>query len=430
MFVHVVKSGETLFSIANRYGGTAERIRAANDLQGDQLIPGMSLLIPAGPRSTLEPYKIREGDTLDTISGQLGVPPHIIQAVNERLDEQNLVAGETIWLPVPLRAEKTIDVNAFMIPTGGGIDQEILLDAADCLTYLSVFHRSVNPDGTLSDIPDDKLIDWVKAEHVAPLLTVTNFEGDRFSPDLAHVILQDANIRRQTIENIVNLAKTKGYQGVNIDFEHLHPEERDSFNCFVRELAEASASEGLPITVTLGPKTADDPNNPWMGAFDYRTLGGLADRVILMTFEWGWVGGPPMAVAPLNMVRRVLDYATTVIPSDKILMGIALYGYNWPTPYEEGNRATGISPKAAVEQAIRAKGHIHFHAESAAPMFMYRGPRNEMRQVWFEDARSVLAKFHLVRELELGGISYWMLGNPFPQNWTLLHSTFQIRKPD
>lgn len=428
MFVHVVKSGESLFSIAKLYGGTAERIRAANELQGDSLIPGISLLIPAGPRSTLRPYEIQSGDTIDQIAKQVGVPPHIIQAVNDRLDEPNLTAGATIWIPALMRSDRAIDVNAFMIPIGSEADSEILADAADCLTYVSLFNYHVNRDGTLSEIPDGKAITASRAEKVAPMCTVTNFDGTRFSSDLARLIIRDDELKERTIRNVLDVVKSKGYRGVNMDFEHLYPEDRESYNSFIQRLVAEAHPNGIPVAVTVGPKTSDDRTNPWMGAFDYRALGNLADQVILMTFEWGWVGGPPMAIAPLNMVRQVLQYATTVIPPQKIMMGMALYGYNWATPYEKGQRAAGISPKAAVDQAIRAKGHIHFHPESAAPMYSYRGPRGETRQVWFEDARSVLAKFHLVHEMGLRGISYWMLGNPFPQNWTLLTSIFQIRK--
>jgi spore germination protein len=428
MFVHVVKPGESLFSIAKRYGGTTERIRAANELEEDRLIPGMSLLIPAGPRSTLRSYTIQEGETIRQIASHVGVPPHIITAVNDRLNEENLEPGTTIWVPSPLRSTRTIDINAFLIPTGGEADSEILKDTADCLTFVSLFNYRVRPDGALSGIPDERALAKCIEEKVAPLLTVTNFDDTRFNPDLARSVIANPTLRLRLITNLVETALKKGYRGINVDFEHLHPEDRNVYNRFISQLAERSRSFSIPVTVTLGPKMADDPKNPLMGAFDYRILGDLADQVILMTFEWGWVGGPPMAIAPLNMVRQVLEYAAEVIPPDKIMMGMALYGYNWPTPYQEGNRAAGISPKAAVEQAIRSQGHIHFHQEFAAPMYTYRGPRQELRQVWFEDGRSMLAKFHLVDEMGLKGISYWMLGNPFPQNWSLVSSTFAIRK--
>lgn len=428
MFVHVVKPEESLFSIAKLYGGTAEWIRTVNELEQDRLIPGMSLVIPAGPPSTLGTYTVQQDDTIEMVARKFRVPPRVIQAANERLHKEELQVGQTIWLPQPVTKQRMVEINAYMIPIGGNTDWEIVEDVADDLTYLSVFSCRVQPDATLVEIPDKQVLAASKAGHVAPLLTVTNFDGSNFNPDYARVILKDERVRRIVISNLVARAKEKGYYGINVDFEHVHPDLRDSYNRFIRELAEAAKARNLTISVTVGPKMADDPNSPWVGAFDYRTLGQYADHLTLLTFEWGWAGGQPMAIAPLNMVRQVLAYALTEVAPEKIMMGMALYGYNWAFPAEEGSRAVGISPKSAMDLAVRHQTHIHFPTESAAPMFTYGDSRSQMRQVWFEDARSVLAKFHLVQEMGLRGISYWMLGHPFPQNWALLRGTFQIQK--
>ena len=63
---------------------------------------------------------------------------------------------------------------------------------------------------------------------------------------------------------------------------------------------------------------------------------------------------------------------------------------------------------------------LHF---TATPM--HEGRNHE---VWFEDARSAQAKFDMVKDYNLRGISYWVLGYPFPQNWLLLEDNFTIRK--
>lgn len=428
MFVHVVKPDETLFSIAKQYGGTAEWIRAVNELEDDRLIVGMSLVIPAGPPTTLRTYRIQQEDTLETIARQFRVPPRVILAANERLAETSVPIGESIWVPQPLANPRTVEVNAYMIPIGGNIDWEVIEDAADDLTYLSVFSSRVQPNGSLTEMPDRQALVAAKAGKVAPLLTVTNFDGSHFNPDYARGILKDERVRRIVISNIVARAKERDYQGINVDFEHLQPDLRTDYNRFIQELAEAARQQNLSTAITVGPKMSDDPYNPWIGAFDYRFLGQHVDHMTLLTFEWGWAGGQPMAIAPLSMVRQVLEYASTEVPPDKLMMGMALYGYNWTFPVEEGSRAIGISPKTALDLAIQHRTHIHFQTESAAPMFSYGDSRNQARQVWFEDARSVLAKFHLVQELGLRGISYWMLGHPFPQNWALLQGTFQVRK--
>lgn len=55
-----------------------------------------------------------------------------------------------------------------------------------------------------------------------------------------------------------------------------------------------------------------------------------------MTYEWGFTYGPPMAVAPLNAVERVVQYAVSRIEAGKLLLGFPNYAYDWTLPYEAG----------------------------------------------------------------------------------------------
>lgn len=149
---------------------------------------------------------------------------------------------------------------------------------------------------------------------------------------------------------------------------------------------------------------------------------------MLMTYEWGYSQGPPMAVAPLNMVRRVVDYAVTEIAPEKISLGIPNYGYDWPLPYERGvTRAKTIHSLEAVQIAIDHGSDIYFDAKAASPYFYYwqYGIRHE---VWFEDVRSIRAKFGLIKEYGLSGAGYWQLMNFFKANWLMLEELFQVER--
>ncbi|WAH38157.1 glycosyl hydrolase family 18 protein [Alicyclobacillus dauci] len=138
--------------------------------------------------------------------------------------------------------------------------------------------------------------------------------------------------------------------------------------------------------------------------------------------------GPPMAIAPVNQVRAVLDYATSVIAPEKILMGMSLYGYDWPLPYVKGRtRASGISNNDAQNLAITEQSPIHWDRESASPWFEYM-VGSVRHIVWFDDALSAAIKLSLVDEYGLRGVSMWVLGNEFPQVWNLLQDEYNIRK--
>jgi spore germination protein len=146
-----------------------------------------------------------------------------------------------------------------------------------------------------------------------------------------------------------------------------------------------------------------------------------------MTYEWGYSGGPAMAVSPIDQVRRVLEYAVTEIPSNKIMMGQNLYGYDWTLPFVQGSVAKAVSPQQAIQLAASHHVPIQYDTKAQAPFFRY-SDAGKQHEVWFEDARSIQAKFNLIKELNIRGMSYWKLGLAFPQNWLLIVDNFTVTK--
>lgn len=158
-------------------------------------------------------------------------------------------------------------------------------------------------------------------------------------------------------------------------------------------------------------------------------IGGPSDR--LFYCHWllcPYTYGPPMAVAPLNKVREVINYAITEIPPEKIDVGIPNYGYDWTLPFVRGeSKARTIGNIEAVEIAIANQAVIQFDETAMSPYFNYEQNGVE-HEVWFEDVRSMQAKFNLVTEYGLRGMGYWQIMKLFRANWLLLADTFDIRK--
>lgn len=136
-----------------------------------------------------------------------------------------------------------------------------------------------------------------------------------------------------------------------------------------------------------------------------------------------------MAVAPINQVRRVVEYAVTEIPPEKIDLGIPNYGYDWPLPFERGvTAAVTIGNVEAVRIAIDQGVPIEFDRLSASPFFLYAMLGVE-HEVWFEDVRSLQQKFDLMEEFALGGCGYWQIMRWFRANWILLDKNFALKSP-
>ena len=422
MIIHVVKRGEALWQIADRYNVTIEDIVNLNKLNNpDILLPGHALLIPTGRQT----YTVQKGDTIWQIAQKYGVSPQNLLWENRILNPDLIYPGYV--LTIPQKPKPEIDVNAFTYFLGSEA-VPIVRDAGPYLTYLSPFAYLINEDGSLVSIADEAAIAEAYSQGVVPMMSLVNFTVNVAGENLAHLVLNNPDTIDTLQENIINTMREEGYQGLNIDFEYVLPEDREAYNNFLESTVNRLHEEGFFVSTSLAPKLSGEQVGLLYEAHDYPAHGRLADFVVLMTYEWGWRGGMPRAISPLNEIRRVLDYAVTVIPRDKILMGFQIYARDWKIPFQEGDEAATISVQDAINLAYEHMAEIYYDYVSQSPYFHYRDAEGNAHEVWFEDARSAQAKFDTVKEYGLRGISYWGLGYEFPQNFPLLADNFQIRK--
>jgi spore germination protein len=178
----------------------------------------------------------------------------------------------------------------------------------------------------------------------------------------------------------------------------------------------------------LAPKTSDDQPGALYEGHDYALLGEAADAVLLMTYEWGYTYGPPMAVSPIKPVRDVVDYALTRIPAEKILLGISNYGYDFTLPYIQGvSRATSLSTRRAFTLASQKGAEIFFDDTVLAPYFDYTADDGSSHRVWFEDVRSISARLRLMAEKSLRGALWWNLNRENNQSLIAINDLINIK---
>ncbi len=375
-------------------------------------------------------YTVKPGDTVDRIAGAYGIAPDTIIYNNQLSYPYRLAVGQALLLSTGESAQ-----DRRIVVTGGYaypfIRRFTLTETLPYLTGLFVFSYGFTAAGELVPpaVDDEWMIALAKENHTAPILTLTPFGPDgMFNNNLITVLVNDMEIQQTFLAHLVQTVEEKGYEGVDIDFEYILAEDRIPFAEFVANVRTAINSIGYPVSVALAPKTSDDQPGLLYGGKDYGLLGEAADSVLLMTYEWGYTYGPPMAVAPIHKVREVVDYALTRIPAEKINLGIPNYGYDWTLPYERGtSMARTISNTEAVEIAIANNAVIQFDQTSMSPYFRYE-QEGRLHEVWFEDVRSLTEKFALIQEYRLRGGTYWQIMNLFRANWLLLADTFYISK--
>lgn len=428
MQIHVIQRGESLWQLAQGYNSTVQAIIEANQItEPERLVEGQTIVIPIAGSF----YWVQPGDTLFSIGQRVGISYLTLAQINQIDPNTPLMPGMRLYIPpMPKREAET---NAYIEPRGTTVSPELLADARQAgpyLTYLAPFSYEVRRDGTLDPQPLQGIPEVALETGASLMMVITNLEEGQFSGELGRDILQSEAVQDLLLDNIIAEARRVGrFTDVHFDFEFLPGDQRVAYNNFLRKAARRLRQEGLLISSALAPKTRRDQPGQWYEAHDYRAHGEIVDFVVLMTYEWGYSGGPPMAVAPIGPVEEVIQYALTEMPASKIMMGQNLYGYDWTLPFVPGGEyAKAISPQQGIELAKRYNVPIQYDYEAQAPHFDYVDEQGRSHKVWFEDARSIQAKFNLIKRLGLRGISYWKLGLPFPQNWLLIGENFEVVK--
>lgn len=420
-----MQQGDNIYSIAKRFNVPAQKVLSDNRIENPlQLVVGQSLVINTDNLK----HTVSPGESLYTIAFRYGTTIPAILAVNPGLTTSSVLQpGQIINIPVSGAKLGTIDVNGYALMPD--ISSNVYAATLPHLTYASLFSYQVKPDGSLTPIEDTPLIQTARQSGVAPMMVITNIKpGGGFDSDLAHTILTDEGVQETLLQNVIKTLQSKNYFGLDIDFEYIFPDDREAYNSFLRKVTETLHPLGYTVSTALAPKTSADQKGLLYEAHDYPVHGELADHVILMTYEWGYLRGPAQAVAPADKVEQVLQYAVSVIPSKKILMGMPNYGYDWTLPFVKGSTARPVTNQEAVNLAAKVGARIWYDMKAQAPYFHYYDDQGREHVVWFDDARSIQARLKLVNKYKLGGVSYWTINSFFPQNWMVLESMYNVRK--
>ena len=378
----------------------------------------------------MEIHEVKQGDTVDTIAAFYGVSPASVIYDNQLAYPYALAVGQALLISTSPVSEPTFSAysGGYAYPF---IEEMVLQETLPFLSYLFIFSYGFTTEGELvpPTLDDQFMIQWAYRLGARPILTLTPFGPDgMFNNYLITTMVNDEVVKNRLFQNLLAAMNEKGFQGVDVDFEYILSADRVPFADFVADLKSFLAPYGYTVSVALAPKTSDDQPGLLYEGKDYGLLGNAADWVLLMTYEWGYTYGPPMAVAPINKVIEVVNYAVTRIDPSKIHLGIPNYGYDWPLPYEKGvTKARTISNTEAVQIAIRAGVPILFDETAMSPYFTYteNGIRHE---VWFEDVRSLTEKYSLLPSYQLRGISIWQIMKLFRPAFLLFQDMFRIQK--
>ena len=429
MQIYTVAEGDSIYSISRLFGTPASLIISDNELADPtQLAIGQSLLI----RQPTTVYVAQNGDTVSSVAEKYGSTAWELWRQNPALGGRgDLYAGENLVIYAEAPAYGPLVTNAYVYPF---VDQETLRKTLPYLTYITIFTYGIRSDGTLiapgNDTAEADIISIAREYGTRPLMMLSTLTEDGFfSNELAGYVLGNADVRDTVVRNVADTVERLGYAGVDIDFEYLGADNASAYSDFVQEVNDALKARGdYVVWVALAPKSSPDQAGLIYEGHDYAALANAADRALLMTYEWGYAFGAPQAISPLSQVRRVVDYAVSVAPPDKYMLGMPNYGYDWALPYVMGEtEAEAISSAEAPRRAFERKARIMYDEAAASPYYSYYQNGKE-HIVWFEDARSVYAKAGLIYDAMLYGAGIWNGMKFWSPLWLILNGLYEIVK--
>jgi spore germination protein len=422
MEIYIVQIGDTIYSIAEKFGLDADRLIYDNNLSGpDQLVPGQALVI-AFPKQS---HVVQQGDTLQSIADYYNISPMQILRNNPFLfDREYLYPGEL--LVISYHTDGKITTNGYTFPF---INRNALKKTLPNLTYLSIFNYRLLENFDIYTYEDDtELIGLSKEYQTIPLLLVSvlTLQGE---PDIntAYRILLDEEGQSIIIDKFVDIMKSRGYRGANIVINLLNQSNQSLIQNYIKKIYERLHQENLLLILTIN--FTDDLLNE---NIDYSQFNSYVDAMAFIQLKWGKREGPPGPVSNIQTTEKLINQVLTYIPPEKLSIGESIIGYDWQLPYiPYVTSIVALRMDAVYDIALEHNSVIQFDENTQTPYFMYiKGGVNlpSIHIVWFVDARSIQAQLKFIKRSGISGSSVWNIMFFNPKLWIIFNSQFEIVK--
>ncbi|MCG1024848.1 cell wall-binding repeat-containing protein [Dehalobacter sp.] len=230
--------------------------------------------------------------------------------------------------------------------------------------------------------------------------------------ELGNNMLSDPAKRNNFVTSAVKMIQETNADGIDVDFEILDDSLEEEVTGLLSQLYSTLHPQGKMVIASVMSKTSDAQT--WYAEFNYHDMAQYADYLQIMSYDYSTSNPGP--IAPVDWVRKVMSYAVTKVPSEKILMGIPYYGRDWRV----NNTGDGwvisqtfgwtVAKKTAAEVGATITRANTLTDPIGVPTFTYVDENNRKHSCYFDDRLSWGVKLDLVNEFDLGGIAGWSMG--------------------
>lgn len=449
---YTVQPGDSLYSIAKRFGAQVESILALNNLTSIGLVVGQRILIPLYTEVqvitdyvNIRQWPDENAQILATMVRGARLP--LLSSIRD-WHKVRLYNGRDGWIPKSAvnsfayggRKPISLIVGFYTLEEGPGLPSSFqsFVSNTAVISELALFMfriSAANPTqiekfGNFSDQDVTNLVAIAHRNNIKIMPVVHNLlyrpGGTELARNTVKQLVSTQENRNAFAQNLVRLIERYGFDGVNIDIEDAFKEDYDGLSLLYAEIGHTLHRKGYFFSASVPSRITDQPINPFSNPFNYAAIGRSVDQFIAMLYnEHGWPGSGPGPVVSIGWMEKVLNYAITKMPSEKIVGAVSVFGFDF-------NLTTGkntyVTYKDAVELAKKYNKQITFDQPTQTPMFAYEDEQGNKHEVWFENAASIYAKIKLAWDLGVSGIALWRLGLEDPAIWTMLARDVVVRK--
>lgn len=295
------------------------------------------------------------------------------------------------------------------------LSKERKIEALDVI--VPTWFHIVDHEGTVVNNGDKKYVEDAHEKGYKVWGLVSN----SFDPDLTSSILNDLQIRKKVIGQLIAYASLYDLDGINIDFENIHYGDKDQLVKFVEEIKYYAKKQNLVLSMDI---TVPSTSERWSKVYDRKDLGEIVDYMAVMTYDEHWASSPVSgSVASIGWVERGIVNSMELIPQEKILLGLPFYTRQWKEYQGEDGKLKVESKAISMEtakQIVDDKGIDVVWDEETAQYYAQYREEDIVYKIWLEDPRSIARKISLVEKYDLGGTAAWRRGFEDVEVWSVL----------
>ena len=266
---------------------------------------------------------------------------------------------------------------------------------------------------TISTNVDSVALNIMRNNKVAIVPMLSNFFNEKWNGDNIHRIIHSSEKRKVLIASIVHNLKKYKLNGINIDFEDLKENSDEYIIQFQKEVYATLHPMGYIVTQDIAPFNED---------YNTNALSKYNDLIFVMGYDQHNSSSRPGSIAAQEWVEAALDDVCKKIPSEKVVLCVAAYGYDWPV----GSKGEDVTYQEAISTALESEGKVHYNDNTFNLDYTYFDDNDVKHQVYFADAVTAFNAIRAAEDFEVAGVALWRLGSEDTRIWSFYNHDLSL----